>query len=314
MPNELVDLQLGKVELLSVVDKGASGNAEFRPRIVLLKRHQRRERIMGLFDRIRKNVDAALDETLAKETENDKGSPADGVEKADTPQAAFLEMLETMGLSDEQKASLKMAFMSAMAATPPPMPAPSEASATETVEIQKPEDEDPEKPKVKDVDVEAKKETEMAAMAKSLEAMPQDVRKAFESLQARADELEKERAEAIAKAQINEQREVAKRYPHVAGDIEQRAALLLSIKKNQGDKAYDQLIKVYDEAERIAKADGRFGEIGTAQPDPNVDANQAFDSQVKKIQKADKVSYQVAFKRAKEAEPALYAATKGETE
>ena len=312
MPTELVDLELGKVELLSVVDKGASGDRRHRPRIVLLKRQQREGGIMGLFDRIRKNVNETLDETLAAETEA-TGKGCKEVEKADDAQGAFLEMLETMGLSDEQKASLKMAFMSALAAQPPsPKPEPPPDAARQTTEVvRKPEDEmaKEEGPDVKDVDPEAKKETAEQAMAKRLDDMPEDIRKAFADMQARTEELEKQHAEDIAKRELGEQLEVAKRFPHVAGDMNQRAALLLSVKKTQGDKAYGQLVKVYEEAQRIAKAGGGLDELGTLRADFDADAETEFENEVKKIQKADGCTKQIAFKRAKQRNPELYAQT-----
>jgi hypothetical protein len=85
------DLRLSEVELLSIVDKGASGNDRVRPRIVLVKR---------------------------------KDLPMATVTKARTPQVILAELFEAGKLTDLPAEDKEVLLLAASSSAPAPAPAP----------------------------------------------------------------------------------------------------------------------------------------------------------------------------------------------
>jgi hypothetical protein len=81
-------------------------------------------------------------------------------------------------------------------------------------------------------------------------ALLEPVLKAKADAEARLVEVEKARGEEVAKRELSEQVEVAKGFAHVPGDMNERAAVLLTIKK-QDEKSYASLVQSLKAAEEL---------------------------------------------------------------
>lgn len=102
MPEVLTELKLDKIELFSVVDKGASGNANVRPSIVLVKR-KKEQSVMGI-----------LSKWFGSDGKVKKQELPAGTEK--TPEAMLNEALANM--APEQQDAIMAAVAALMAQKP----------------------------------------------------------------------------------------------------------------------------------------------------------------------------------------------------
>lgn len=310
-------LTLKKLRAIHLVDKGAAIGS----RVVFSKRISRaKESVMSLKKRISDAIAKALENVMKEET------PASAAGK--TPQELVDTALEAEGVSEAGKAAI-MAAVGAMLQATPPIAAPAPAPAAPD----KAEDDQP-KP---DDDKPAPTEDELAAKAKDDEMKEENLQKILKSLDPniqsalvpilkakadaelraeqsderaeksdkRIDELEETVAESVAKRELGEMVEVAKQFAFVPGEIEKRAALLVSVKKNQGDDAFDALVESFKAANDLVKK-GKHRSPGTSREDvEKIDETEAAEADDKLqemakelVEKSDtKLSPQQAFKR-----------------
>lgn len=158
------DLELADVELLSIVDRGASANERVRSRIVLVKR-----------------------QTLEGQMPN--------VKKARTPSAILAELFESGALSDlspEDKEALLTAMGGAAPAPEAPDGTPAEGASAEPVmgEEQEEKTEDEETPKAEDEETEQMKRDKAA------------LEKRNQALEARLMKLEKDAARSEVREMV----------------------------------------------------------------------------------------------------------------
>jgi len=91
------------------------------------------------------------------------------------------------------------------------------------------------------------------------------------------------------------------------------AALLLSVKKNQGDDAYNELVQTFESSLEVLKGSKTFSEIGTAREGLDDDsAAGQFEALAKKYAEEHKVGIVKARKEVARTNRKLYAEAKFE--
>jgi hypothetical protein len=347
MPSVLRKLVLDKAELFSIVDKGASGDDDHRPRIVLIKR--RKDTPMPLdAEKLTQSITEAVAKLL-KEDEGEKAKPAFDEETAEAVAAAVKAALKATepepmtleksmeGLDAETQVKIAIAVAKEGLADMKPgqlleaaLSGVDEATraavmaAVGALHRSAPPMEEPAKPAPSvEIEDEAKMEEGQEPKAPPLpedkdkmedEAMKsQDVEK--QELKARIEKLEKSHADAVeklakadAEKQLAEQVSVAKKFPNVAGDVEKRGAALLALKKAD-EKAYDVMVETLKSANEMCGH--ALKEKGSAVHGSDSDAGR-FEGLVKAHAKEEKVSYQKAFAEVAKANPGLYERAKSE--
>lgn len=251
-------LTLKKLRGIHLVDKGAAVGA----RVVFLKRDNPQEKIMSLKDTILQEVSKILDAAIAKQEPAPASDPIKLIESA------------LAGIKDESTKNALMAAITALYRANPPKPAePAPAPALpEKLEEKKPEMETAKRDTgdvLKNLDEKTRAAVEPFIKAK------QEADTKIEELKKRLDESDKVVAEEVSKRELNEQIEIAKKWQLVPGDIPTRAGLLLSVKKNQGEKAYADLVQSFASAnELLAKThkgtslgDATHGSVDTDDPE-----------------------------------------------
>jgi hypothetical protein len=328
MPFVLRGLKLKTSELFSLVDKGAGGDEEHRPRIVLIKRLRRAP--MDLKEKIKKAAATLLEAIGEKVPE---GKPADGkldellkvmsisdeckakireaVSKGD-PAAMLETALDAEGVSDAGKAAI-MAAITAMHQSPPPPPDAPKPEPPKAMDEPKAEDEPTEeKPKPPE------EADDMKALEKILKDAPEELKKALgevldenKALAKRLGDAEDLIAKQTAERELAEQTEVAKQWPHVPGDIEKRAAALLALKRAD-EKGYEEMVKSLASAEEMAKTSEHLRERGTTRGAASGSAQAKLESLAKKLAAEKDISYHAAFSKVARDNPKIYADAKNE--
>jgi len=233
MAKILRNLKLNDAEFLSIVDKGASGDDQHRPRVVLFKRDKNlREQIQPLKEEV----------NMPKDVKKQEGVNVD---------------LSSLGLSEEQMA----AVLQLLEAAKQPQPAPVQEPV---VEAAKPEEEmkavEPEKEEEK---AEEKEEEEMAKrdkLLKKYEAEKEELAKRVAKL-----EDEKKRAEFM---KIAESRPYL---PNLK--VEEQAEILKSAKETFEDKDYEALNNFLDSVNKTMKESELFKSAGSSAPGRSADVD-----------------------------------------
>jgi hypothetical protein len=228
-------------------------------------------------------------------------------------------------VKDEATKGAIMAAVAALFRSAPPKPAEKDVPSTEDVAMsaaptppappKAPKEEPPAAPLGKSLDSIMKSASpEIKAVFEELAKSQEASKKEAEDLRKRFDAIEKERAEEISKRELTEEIEVAKRFPHVRGDIAKRAAMLHSIKKNQGKAVYDDLIETLASCQEIAKKALEKPVNGSSQNDENdkggayAKLKAAADELVSKSN--GKLTYGKAVRQVAKDNPELYAAAR----
>lgn len=292
MPNRLRKL---KIKTIGFVDKGANGASP----VVLWKRHNQEQKMPDLNEKILKSLDE-LQKTI-------RASIAK--EGAQSPQELFEASLE--GLPDDRKAAIMSAYVAAQQAIPPAPAAPSDKAEGEG---DKPEGEG-DKPAIPEEKAEGDKPEPPKGeedMSKALEKLPKEARVAIEKMQADA-EIEKKRladenaklakrldetediiAKQRAEAEHAEMVEVAKRFPHAPGDIEERAVMLSKMKRAD-DNGYKALVETLEAAEELAKKG--ITEKGSSRGGDDNDASAQLDNLAKKRASEKGIAFAKAYRQ-----------------
>lgn len=264
-PHVLVNLVLNEAELLSVVDKGASGNARVSPKIVLVKR---RTGIMGLLSKWFKNGKVKAVEKrkdclaeLKKQLADLEDDARNGVLAAYSQVVLKLEgdvqaMLEAAlaGLPDDKVAAIMAAFQMAVQSPAPPAPAPEAPKM------------DPEpKPEEKaDGEMPAEEEDETAKVLKSMDPAG---RKLLEKVLKSNRDLEKRLDTETTKRRERESIEKANQTPHVPGELDERAKLLAEADESLSEESRETLNKILTGSNAlIAKSLEELGTTGAGGP------------------------------------------------
>jgi len=295
-PSVVVDLELDQAELLSVVDKGASGNGRVSPKIVLIKR----KGIGGAMGFISKWF--GKDGKLQKADAMAMKSPKELLEGA-------------MDGIPEEKANVIMAAIAALVAEqggkvepPEPEPAPAEK-----------QDPEPEKePEMKPEEVAKALQSmtpegralieKIAADNKAKDAAMSDLQKSVKTL---TEKLDGE----VSKSLDRESLEKAKKTPHVPGEIEKRAELLREADAKLSPAAAETLAKILGDADAVIAKSKLLGSEGTTGHDGNADADSPVakaealaKSRLQEVRKSGnaKLTYEQVLDQVWEENPDLY--------
>lgn len=253
MPTLLTNLRFDKVELVSVVDKGASGDDENRPRIVLFKRRKPTKP---------KPYDVSR---VAKEQTMPAGTPL--------PEGSQATLDAILGkLSDEEKAFIELLLAGAGAVAAPEAEA---APATEEVEASGHTDEDEDKQAEEEEEEEAKRGA--TAMAKLLKKSPElaEVLKTMSNRVGKAEDRAKkadkraETAEAKTDKEVRKRRESealkrAESIPYLPGDTKELAKMLVDHEDNLGKDRAAALWKRLEQANTLLQKSGAFEPQGSS--------------------------------------------------
>jgi hypothetical protein len=222
MPRKLQNLKLNRAELLSVVDKGASGNDDLRPKIVLFKRAGQPDQKPEPQPKIESIVAGVL--------------KALGIKKQEITKMTADEVIAT--LPEEQQAVMREALAAAALKTDDPAPEEKEMEGLS----------EKEKATVKSLP-----EEHRGAVIKSLKAKKADPEKA--ELQKRVERMEAENEE-------KELRAVAKRFESVPGASNDERVSLLKAAKAQGQEHYDAIVKQFEAMDRVVSKSEVFRTYG----------------------------------------------------
>lgn len=303
MPFVLRNLKLNESELLSVVDKGASGNDRHRPKIALVKRKKPKERRMPLSKWFRKSETET--ETETKKEGGGLKSPKEILESAlaDLP---------------EEKQDAIMAAIAALSAQTGTAPAPS----PEPSEEPKASDDEPEETPKAEGDAPKEEEERMAKVMKhadeNTKAVLADIAKAMAEVKKESAELRKENAELrksvgaqAAKARRADFEKKAQELPMVVADTAKVAELLDEADAKLGDESKKTLIEALKRANAIAKSSQLFDERGTAIVGEGTALGKLegmAKSRVDEVRKSGgKLTYEQAFAEVMKENPRLYA-------
>jgi hypothetical protein len=239
MPNLLT---LKKLTGIHFVDKGAA----IKPSVLVIKRIKERA-TMSLKEKIAKAFNTALENVIKEDPNINKEDPKALLEAA------------LADLPEDKRAAI-MAAVGALHQATPPAPTPIEPKQDEPPKPTEPEKQDGDK-----------EDEEMEKLLKNLKpelrALVEPIMKANESLQKRLDETEGKLAEQVAKAEVKAELEaIEKNTAMVPGDIAKRAALLVSIKKEFGQEAHDEVLRSFTAANELIDK-GRFSAPGSAHPE-----------------------------------------------
>lgn len=289
-------LTLKKLREIHLVDKGAAIGA----RVVFAKRKDT-EKPMTLKESIMALIAKNLDEVLK----------ANGM-AGQSPEA----LLETAlaKVPEETRAAVLAAVAAMYQATPPKKEEPVKAEPVKAEPVK-------EEPKPAPAPAELPKKEEPVEMKKSLEevlksldadsrALLEPVLKAKADAEARLVEVEKARAGEVAKRELAEQVDVAKGFAHVPGDVNERAAVLLSVKK-QDEKSYAALVQSFKAAEELITKGKSMEAVGSGRSTEGSDGETALaklERMAKElVEKSDKkLTREQAFTRVCKANKDLY--------
>jgi hypothetical protein len=239
MPLYITELELDSIEALSIVDKGASGDEENRPAIMLYKRDKSK-----MFDKIKSIF-------VSKQEEN---------------QMPVKEKLAELGLSEEQMAAV-LQILEQLAAPAPAPVAPAPAPAAPTAPVGKTDDEEEEEPM-------DKRDAEHKAELLKREAKEIALQKRVDALEEQAEIIEIEKKADEYKWLPQSKEETIEILKAAKGD---KTILAMLEKTNEAMKE-SPVFKVYGhsgdgESSTEAELNKRAGEIRTA--DPKVDETSA---------------------------------------
>lgn len=340
-------LTLKKLKGVHLVDRGAALGA----RVLFLKRAQ--ETAMSLKDTILKKIGEIIDQHMTTPVDDPDAKRVDAMKRATELIAKFQKesaspadlqaQLEAAmaGVDEKTKAALMAVFTLAYQAMPPaaapkaapaaPAPAPGAPAVpakADTAAGAAPIPPTAPNPKeipmtakkledvLKSLDAESRAALEPVLKAKeTAEAKVAEAAAENEKLAKRLGEVEGTVAEQIAKSEMAVEVEVAKRFPHVPGDITKRAARLLGIRKTQGDAGYKDAIQELTASEvMFAKSLGKTK--GTSAGDESTtDANEPKEAYEKLKAMEDevvaksggKIKKSAARRKIREENPELYA-------
>ncbi len=133
---------------------------------------------------------------------------------------------------------------------------------------------------MKSLDEKSRKATEpiLKALIESEKALAAEKAKNVEISKAsdkRIGALEDTVAKGVAESELAEQVEIAKQFPTVTGDINERAGILLSVLKNDGKKAHAALVQSFKSAEEMIKKSRGLNPRGTSMPGEDLDDDSA---------------------------------------
>lgn len=286
-------LTLKKLREIHLVDKGAAIGA----RVVFAKRKET-EKPMTLKESIMALIAKNLDEVLK----------AEGL--AGTSPEALLETALAK-VPEETRAAILAAVAAMYRATPPKEgPAPEPPKVEEPAKADVPAKEEP--PKKEEEPVEMKKNLDevLKGLDADSRALLEPVLKAKADAEARLVEVEKARSEEVAKRELAEQVDVAKSFAHVPGDIGERAAALLTVKK-QDEKAYASLCQSLKAAEEMISKGKAMEAAGSGRSSEGGDGEKALEKLERLakelVEKSDKkLTREQAFTRVCKANKELY--------
>jgi hypothetical protein len=277
-------LKLKLLKGIHLVDKGAAIGA----RVIVMKRNAE-ERAMSLKDRlieaVRKAVEPVLKEVEPEKPKFDFAAFVKAyaeIQKEEPKSQQELIDAALAKLPDEDKAMI-MALIGAAHQMPPPAAAPEPPAAPEKQdEPEKPEPEEVVPEKADDNPEGDDMPEKKPDVEKAMKDLNPEAKVLFEKVlgekadaEKRLEDVEKALAEQTAERELAEQVEVSKQFLFVTGDVAKRAALLLSVKKNDGEDAYNELVRTLKSADEIAKKANALDPRGTSRGDGG-DADTAY--------------------------------------
>lgn len=295
MPNVLRNLRLDTAELLSVVDKGASGDSEHRPAIVLIKRKKKEtgamSKLKGLIEKL---------------------FGAKGVIKMDMPTPGEL-LEQALDGVPEEKQQLIMAAIAAMAAGAGAMP-PARAEEPKAADDADEEPKETEMPK-------AMKEEEMAKLLKSadkrtralvepvIKQMAETIEKQAEestTLRKSLDETRKVLDGEVDKRKTIEYETEAKGYKYAPGSTAEIAKMLRHADEKMDKESAASFRKLLKVSSESVQRSGIFGEIGSARAHNTDSAYAKIEAMAKKMVEDGKApSRETAIRKVLKADPEL---------
>lgn len=268
MPIRMTDIVLDSMEVLSLVDKGASGDEENRPSIVLFKRKQKPSFVEKLKQLIKGSPEPI-----------DKAGQSVDLEKAEPMKLQELvTAIDELGLSDEQKSgvlALLEAFKAGPAEEPKPEdPKPPVEKAEEEPAPPKPEEEEQQMSKR-----EKEKEQEIVELQKRIAKMEEDAERI--DLEKRADQL-----------------------AYLPMSKEETVAL---IKRNKDDEAFMAVLEKLNKASKDSPLLKQHGSKGAEAETPLEKREKLIKKEMDLLRKEGKKStYEIAFTNVCKANPDLY--------
>jgi len=299
----LVDID---VDEISLVDRGASGNDDAQPKIVIAKRLEGEPDIKGLVERFVEQVKKVFGGPGPHPSADGSHGPPVGVPRpgrgptgpeGPRPTAegtSKMNLDEILAkLTEEERAVVLAAIEAAKPAAPPPPAEPVVAAADEG---KKPSEEE---------------------MAKILANLPEPVRKQLEEadkaktetqeLRKRLDEIEER--ETVAKF-----RSKAEELPFLAGKkTDEIAKLLRAASEKMKPAEYQEIEKLLVDANRMVKESPIFLNSGSRGNDAETTARGQIEALAKKLRETDaKLTKEQAVSKALNENPELYSQYKAE--